>query len=94
MRTEAYLKGRGCGLGISPATIAAGPAPRFSGQNRPGATRPVTMMGGWSLVDLDVGSGHVGALALAGASDAVVDRDDPDEPGPDYMVQVHDFVIE
>lgn len=57
VRTEAYLKALGTGLGLDPATVAVGPA---------GTGGLVSEIDGWNILDLDVGVTHVAALALAG----------------------------
>lgn len=65
VRTEAHLKALGTGLGRDPATVAVGP-------EAPGT---VTRVDGWSVVDLDVGVGHVAAIALAGPGSGSDDID-------------------
>lgn len=92
VRTEAYLKGRGCGLGISPASIAVGPAAQFSStENR---VVPITTVAGWSVVDLDLGPGHVGALALNGPIDEIVGSGGPVDHNSIHEVRVHHLSID
>lgn len=57
VRTEAYLKGLGTGLGTDPATVAAGPS-----------AGSLEELPGWWVIDLDVGPDHLAALALDATS--------------------------
>lgn len=71
VRTEAHLKALGTGLGLDPATVAVGP-------ETPGS---VTLLDGWSIVDLEVGAGHVAAMSLAGSGP------DSGTDGPTFLVE-------
>lgn len=71
-RLEAVLKSTGAGLGIDPATVAVGvggrrtlstPSPPIGAVHEPDATGA----GQSTVCDLEVGIGHVGALAVSGS---------------------------
>lgn len=69
-RLEAVLKATGAGLGIDPSTVAvgvSGPRTLTPPAPRPDCDRPSPL----TVTDLDVGQGHVGALAVAGTAPLV-----------------------
>lgn len=74
VRAEAYLKALGTGLGLDPATVEVGLA---------GPEGSLTVLVGWTVADLDVGPGHVAAVAVAGgvAGEPLVES--MTLPGPD-----------
>jgi len=68
-RKEAYLKARGVGFALPPQaiTVSSGGPPRF-------IELPDDDPAEWSLADLELPCGHVGALAVRGPAPIICNR--------------------
>ncbi|WP_320672991.1 4'-phosphopantetheinyl transferase family protein [Patulibacter defluvii] len=77
-RKEAYLKGVGCGVRVPLDELGFAASPTgLRPQPRP---ERLAAEADWTVIDLALGAGHVGALAVAGGPPAVVVRRWVDAP--------------